>query len=77
VNAAGVPVLLYVKRGCAYCEAKRAELLGRGVALREIDVGARPELIPELLKLTQGRRVVPVVVDGGRIDVAPDGGSSF
>jgi glutaredoxin len=71
------PVVLYVKRGCAHCDAKRAELLDRGVALREIDVGARPEVIPELLKLTRGRRVVPVVVEGVRIDVAPEGGSPF
>ena len=73
----GVPVLLYAKAGCMYCEAKRAELVARGVAVREIEIGARPEAIPELLKLTGGRRVVPVVVEEGRIVIAPQGGSSF
>jgi glutaredoxin 3 len=72
---AGVPVLLYTKAGCPYCDAKRAELVRRGVAWREIDVGARPEAIPELLKLTRGRRIVPVIVAGGRVEIAPDGGS--
>lgn len=43
--------------------------------MREIDVGARPEAIPELLKLTRGRRIVPVLVEDGRIVIAPDGGS--
>jgi glutaredoxin len=71
------PVLLYTKTGCAFCDAKRAELEARGVTVREIDVGARPQAVVELLKLTGGRRIVPVVVEGGRIDVAPDGGSDF
>ena len=74
---AGAPALLYVKAGCAHCDVIRADLVRRGVAFREIDVGARPETIPELLKLTRGRRVVPVLVEDGRIAVAPQGGSSF
>jgi len=71
------PVLLYTKTGCAFCDAKRAELSARGVTIREIDVGARPQAVVELLKLTGGRRIVPVVVESGRIAVAPDGGSEF
>ena len=71
------PVLLYTKTGCAFCDAKRAELAARGVTVREIDVGARPQAVVELLKLTAGRRIVPVVVEGGTIAVAPDGGSAF
>ncbi len=74
---AGVPVLLYSRTGCAHCDAKRSELAARGVAVRELNVDERPEVIPELLKLTRGRRVVPVVVEAGRIVVAPDGGSDF
>ena len=73
----GPPVLLYTKAGCAYCDAKRAELAARGVTVREIDVSARPQAVVELLKLTGGRRIVPVVVEGGVITVAPDGGSAF
>ena len=71
------PVLLYTKTGCPYCAAKRAELAARGVAVREIDVSERPEVVAELLKVTRGRRIVPVVVEGGRIAIAPGGGSSF
>jgi len=69
------PVILYMKPGCPFCNAKRAELASRGVLVREVDVSARPEIIPELLKLTKGRRIVPVIADGARIEVAPDGGS--
>jgi len=71
------PVVLYTRAGCRYCDDKRAELLRRGVTLREVDVSTRPEAIPELLKLTQGRRIVPVIVAGGRIEIAPDGGSQI
>jgi glutaredoxin len=74
--SACAPALLYVKAGCAHCDALRADLVARGVAFREIPVDVRPETIPELLKLTGGRRVVPVLVEAGRIAVAPHGGSS-
>src|SRR5205823_220036 len=39
--------------------------------------GGEPQATPELLKLTRGRRIVPVVVREGRIEIAPEGGSSF
>ena len=74
---AAVPVLLYTTTGCAYCEAKRRELAARGIAWREINVADRPQAVVELLKLTGGRRIVPVVVDGARIEIAPSGGSTF
>ena len=71
------PVLLYTKTGCPYCDAKRAELAARGVAVREINLSEHPEVVAELLKVTRGRRIVPVVVEGGRIKIEPGGGSSF
>jgi glutaredoxin len=71
------PVLLYTTSGCPHCDAMRAALAARGVTVDEIDVGVRRELVPELLKLTGGRRVVPVVVEGGKILVAPEGGTAF
>jgi glutaredoxin 3 len=71
------PVLLYTVTGCPYCDAKRRELTARGAAVREVNVTERPQAIVELMKLTGGRRVVPVVVEGRTIAVAPDGGSTF
>ena len=77
MSASAVPVLLYMRAECPHCDAMRTALAVRGAVVREIDVGRQPEVIPELLKLTRGRRIVPVVVERGRIDVAPAGGSSF
>jgi glutaredoxin len=73
----GPVVLLYVRPGCAHSAAARAALTARGARVREIDVAASPRVIPELLKLTGGRRIVPVVVEGGVVRVAPDGGTEF
>jgi glutaredoxin len=70
-------VLFYVRVGCPYCDAKRAELAGRGARVTEIAVGTQGPAVTELLKLTGGRRIVPVVVEDGRVAVAPDGGSAF
>lgn len=69
--------ILYRKAGCPYCDDVRRELAASGTEVEEIDVVARREVVPELLKLTRGRRVVPVWVDGQGVHVAPRGGSSF
>ena len=68
---------LYVTTGCPHCAALRDDLTRRGVAVVEVNVSDHPEVIPELLKLTRGERRVPVVVEGGRIRIAPNGGSEF
>ena len=67
-------VTLYVKTGCPYCAAKRKEFTAGGVPFTEVNVTEHPEVIPELLKLTKGKRLVPVIVQGSRSSVAPDGG---
>ena len=70
-------VTLYAKRGCPHCDRERDALLARGLAFSEVDVVAHPEVVPELLKLTKGRRIVPVVVEGARISIAMNGGTEF
>jgi len=76
-RAVATHVTLYVQRGCPHCDRQRDALVARGLEFHEVDVGASPEVIPELLKLTKGRRIVPVVVEGARINVASGGGSEF
>jgi glutaredoxin 3 len=68
------PITLYVKTGCPYCAAKRGEFQQKGVKFTEINVTNRPEVIPELLRLTRGERLVPVIVQGQRVSIAPEGG---
>jgi glutaredoxin len=68
---------VYTRTGCPFCAALREDLESRDVTYREINVSDHPERIPELLKLTGGRRVVPVLVDGRGISVSPRGGTDF
>jgi glutaredoxin len=70
-------VTLYTREGCPSCTALRDELALSSDTLDEINLTAHPEAIPELLKLTRGRRIVPVVVRAGRVEIAPRGGSEF
>jgi glutaredoxin len=72
-----MPVTFYSAGGCPHCDAARARLAASGTAYTEVDVRRHPEAVPELLKLTKGRRIVPVLVEGARISIAPDGGSEF
>lgn len=67
-------VTLYVKTGCPYCAAKRGKLRDEGIAFQEINISECPEAIPQLLRLTGGQRLVPVVVEGQHVSVAPEGG---
>ena len=67
-------VTLYVKTGCPYCAAKRREFEKGGVVFTEVNVTERPEAVPELLKLTKGKRLVPVIVEGASVSIAPQGG---
>jgi hypothetical protein len=45
--------------------------------VRKASPSRTPQAITELLKLTAGRRIVPVLVRAGRIEVAPEGGSEL
>lgn len=70
-------VTLYTRDGCAHCARKREAVLAAGDRLVEVNLSHEPQAMTEFLKLTGGRRVVPVLVRGGRIEVAPDGGTEF
>lgn len=70
-------VTLYTRASCPFSARLRDELERRGARFAEVDVETRPERVPELVKLTGGRRIVPVLVDGATIAVAPQGGTDF
>jgi len=68
---------LYVANDCPHCSALRGELERSGTPFDEINVSLRREKIPELLKLTRGKRIVPVLVDQSGVRIAPLGGTAF
>ena len=69
-----VDVKIYVKPGCPYCEAAREYYTQQRVAFEEINIIGNPEAQKELLKLSKGKRMVPVIVDKGQVKVGWDGG---
>ena len=70
-------VTLYTKDGCPHSERQRELLSASGERIEEVNLTQSPQAMTELLKLTGGRSVVPVIVRGTRIEVAPDGGSEI
>jgi glutaredoxin len=69
--------ILYTREGCPACDRLREALAGRGERFTEVNLSREPQATIELLKLTSGRRIVPVLVRGAKIEVAPEGGTEF
>jgi len=67
-------IKLYTKTGCPYCNTKREEFDRDGIDYQEINIYEVEGSKEELLKLTGGQRMVPVIVEGKKVTVAPDGG---
>jgi glutaredoxin 3 len=67
-------VTIYTKTGCPYCAAALKHYAEQGVAFEEINVSDRPEEKKTVLKLTGGKRMVPVIVEGGAVKVGFGGG---
>lgn len=53
---------MYVKPGCPYCEAARADLEERGEPFEERDATADPAWKAELMRHTRDTGVVPTIV---------------
>ena len=66
-------VTIYTKTGCPYCVAAKEDLKKRNVRFEEINVYEKPEAKKKVVELA-GRRLVPVIVDGGNIRVGFQGG---
>ena len=59
------PVELYATRSCPHCAAAREDLEWRGVDFVEYDVEQDAEAYQRMLQLTDGNRIVPVIVAEG------------
>jgi glutaredoxin 3 len=67
-------VLLYTKPGCPYCAAAKEHYGGKGISYEEINVVDNPSAQKEVLELSGGKRIVPVVVDKGEVRIGWNGG---
>lgn len=67
-------ILIYTHPDCAFSAAAKADFRKRKIAYTEIDVSKQQDKVPELLKLTKGDRVTPVIVENGKVTIGFKGG---
>ena len=68
-------VILYTHPDCAFSAAAKMDYRKRKVAYEEVDLSRQEDRIPELLALTNGERVTPVIVDSGAVTIGFKGGT--
>jgi glutaredoxin 3 len=68
-------VLIFGKESCPYTRAAREDYAGRGVPFQYVNVKKNPAELARMLEFSQGRRVVPVIVDDGKVTIGFDGGT--
>ena len=61
------PFILYTHPDCAYSSAAKMDYRTRKVEFVEIDVSKQKDKLPELLQLTGGERLTPVMVENGNV----------
>ena len=62
-------ILLYTHPDCNYSDAQRADYVRDGVEFIEIDISVQTDRIDELVALTGGERITPVIVEGDKVSV--------
>ena len=67
-------VTIYTKEGCPYCAAALKHYNEQGTDFKQIDIHATPGAKEEVLKLTDGQEIVPVIVEDGRVTAGFGGG---
>jgi len=67
-------IVVYTHPDCAYSAAAKMDYRKRQVEFQEIDVSKQRDKIPELLKLTKGERITPVIVENGKVTIGFKGG---
>ena len=67
-------VVIYTKPGCPYCAAAKKDMEERGIKYQELSTQDNPKVIEEVMRLTSGSGIVPVIVSGDEVKVGFGGG---
>ena len=67
-------MVIYTHPDCAFSAAAKMDLRRRKVEYAEIDLAKQADKIPELLALTNGERITPVIVENGEVIIGFKGG---
>ncbi len=68
-------VILYTHPDCAFSAAAKMDYRKRKVAYEDVDLSKQEDRIPELLALTKGERITPVIVENGTVTIGFKGGT--
>ena len=68
-------VTIYTHPDCAYSGAAKMDFRKRKVPYIEVDVSKEKDKIANLLKLTDGERLTPVIVENGQTTIGFKGGT--
>jgi glutaredoxin len=66
-------LIVYTHPDCAFSAAAKMDFRRRRVQYQEIDLAKDPDRIPDLLALTDGQRITPVIVDGDKVTIGFNG----
>ena len=67
-------VILFTKPGCPYCAAAKKHYTENGIPFDEINVKESAANMEKALKVSGGQRIVPVIVDHGKVTLGFGGG---
>jgi glutaredoxin 3 len=62
-------VLIFGKDSCPYTWAARDDYTARGVPFEYVNVKKQADGLQRMLEYSGGRRLVPVIVDDGRVTI--------
>jgi C_GCAxxG_C_C family probable redox protein len=67
-------VVLYTRPGCPFCAQARQDLEERGVSYEEVSIAGNPKAVEEVMRLSSGAGIVPILVSGDEVKVGFGGG---
>jgi len=67
-------VVIYTTPGCRFCAEAKKDLEERGVEYEEISTEGNPKALEEVMRLSGGSGIVPILVSGEEVKVGYGGG---
>lgn len=67
-------VVIYTTPGCPFCAAAMEDLEEHKVSYEEISIAGNPSAVKEVMRLSDGKGIVPVIVSSGEVKVGFGGG---
>ena len=66
-------VVIYTRKDCSYSDAALSEMKDNGTPFKEIDIDEVPGAKKELLRLSNGEPITPVMVVDGEVVIGYHG----